>query len=307
MKTAILMYVLMAVGLSGCFLSLPSQISCNDTGGRIASGIFTLGLSEIKMNCPPSVSALSRRAERLIPDGDPTEQYEIGVQLHLRGAVKASWRVICFSAHQKFGFAQRFLASSYELSGNSQGEADFVKAYKWYSLATYNGSAYSRKKQNQLAARMTPAEIAEAEHLATEWQPNPAECDVPLEEAMVERLKSFMELRERETDLRARAVQGDAEAQYTLAYKLNDLPRAWKWYCLAANQGHPMARYAMGNYYRYGHLPAQKDLLRAYLWYSLAKKKESRKKRLVQITLRLQQAGLVVHGPISNKQLITYL
>jgi hypothetical protein len=86
----------------------------------------------------------------------------------------------------------------------------------------------------------------------------------------IKKLKVAIERIAFRDELAARAAKGDPEAQYMLAYRLNDLSKAWKWYCLAAHQGHPEARYAMGNYYRYGHAPLQKDLLRAYIWYRLA-------------------------------------
>ncbi len=66
------------------------------------------------------------------------------------------------------------------------------------------------------------------------------------------------------------AAQGDPEEQYQAGYFAGNLVLSWPWYCLAANQGHRQAQYALGNYYLYGHGGISKDLMKAYVWYSLA-------------------------------------
>ena len=48
---------------------------------------------------------------------------------------------------------------------------DYVQAFMWFQLAAEqgdNGGAYNR---DVLAARMTPAEIADGKRLAREWKP----------------------------------------------------------------------------------------------------------------------------------------
>ena len=64
------------------------------------------------------------------------------------------------------------------------------------------------------------------------------------------------------------AEQGDPEAQYLYAYRLNDFTKSWRWYCLAANQGHGKSRYAVGNFYRFGLGQVTQDPVKAYLWYT---------------------------------------
>ena len=66
------------------------------------------------------------------------------------------------------------LALAYE-EGNGVPQ-DFIQAHKWYNLAA---SRYqpgedrdrSAKWRDDIAARMTPAQIAEALRLAREWKP----------------------------------------------------------------------------------------------------------------------------------------
>ena len=53
---------------------------------------------------------------------------------------------------------------------------DYVEAHMWYNLAASRfpaGEARDRfaKARDDLAARMTPAQIAEAQRLAREWKP----------------------------------------------------------------------------------------------------------------------------------------
>ena len=74
----------------------------------------------------------------------------------------------------------------------------------------------------------------------------------------------------------ARAVDGDAEAQFEAGERLfgdeTDESRrdAWYWFCRAAHQRHAQAQYRLGGYSEAGWPPARRDLLQAYLWYELA-------------------------------------
>ena len=65
--------------------------------------------------------------------------------------------------------AQILLGSIYE---DGQGVAqDYVQAHMWYNLAAAQGQKKARKWRDNLAEKMTPAQIAEAEKLAREWKP----------------------------------------------------------------------------------------------------------------------------------------
>jgi TPR repeat protein len=70
--------------------------------------------------------------------------------------------------------------------------------------------------------------------------------------------------------LHRRAEDGNAAAQYALGIKVySDEPQAWKWFCLAAQQGHPEAQFQLATFYRRGWYPT-KDAVKAYQWYMLA-------------------------------------
>ena len=48
---------------------------------------------------------------------------------------------------------------------------DYVRAHMWFNLAAAPGYPGAAAKRDSIAANMTPAQIAEAQKLAREWQP----------------------------------------------------------------------------------------------------------------------------------------
>ena len=87
---------------------------------------------------------------------------------------------LCISANTGRKPSQKQLAYLH-LKGLEYFPQDDVKAYIWYSLAgpdksPYASEHYALRNRDALAERMTPAQIAEAERLVQEWQPNLAEC-----------------------------------------------------------------------------------------------------------------------------------
>jgi hypothetical protein len=71
-------------------------------------------------------------------------------------------------------------------------------------------------------------------------------------------------------ELKQRADDGDVEAMYQYAFRVNDRAEFWKYGCLAANQNYPDAQGLVADHYRQGRDPVKRDLLRAYVWYRLA-------------------------------------
>ena len=47
---------------------------------------------------------------------------------------------------------------------------DLVRAHLWLSLAAARGSKTARRKLNEVIMKMTPAQVAEAQKLAQEWE-----------------------------------------------------------------------------------------------------------------------------------------
>ena len=55
-----------------------------------------------------------------------------------------------------------------------QGEGvpqDYVRAHMWFNLSAAQGYQDAARNRDNIAKRMTPAQIAEAQKLAREWQP----------------------------------------------------------------------------------------------------------------------------------------
>ena len=48
---------------------------------------------------------------------------------------------------------------------------NFLLAHMWFNLASAGGAADGGKNRDLIAAKMTPAQIAEAQRLAAEWKP----------------------------------------------------------------------------------------------------------------------------------------
>jgi TPR repeat protein len=117
----------------------------------------------------------------LADQGDARAQHNLGV-MYANGqgvpqdqaAAVSWWRR---AAEQGLAKAQGALGVMYE-----RGEGvrrDLVQAHKWYHLAASRlelSEKYreiSFRRRDLVAAKMTPAQIAEAEKLAREWKPTP--------------------------------------------------------------------------------------------------------------------------------------
>ena len=73
------------------------------------------------------------------------------------------------AAEQGYAGAQSNLGFMY---GKGRGvPLDYVQAHMWLNLATKQGIERARKARDELAKKMTPAQIAEAQRLAREWKP----------------------------------------------------------------------------------------------------------------------------------------
>ena len=77
-------------------------------------------------------------------------------------------------AAQGHAGAQNNLGGLYEFGhGVTQ---DHVRAYMWYNVAAAHSTGDAQKdvaaeNRDEIAGRMTPAQIAEAQKLAREWKP----------------------------------------------------------------------------------------------------------------------------------------
>jgi TPR repeat protein len=105
--------------------------------------------------------------------GQPKAQFSLGT-LYFNGEggskdYQQALRWIRLAANQGEALAQTKLAIMYD-DGNGLPK-DKVQAYKWLSLAATNGDKPAPMLRDLLAKEMTPAQIAEAKKLASEWNP----------------------------------------------------------------------------------------------------------------------------------------
>ena len=117
----------------------------------------------------------------LADQGNAYAQTQLGVMYELgRGVPKGNATAAAWyrkAAEQGYAIGQANLGHMYEEGLGVP--RDYVQAYKWWSLAAsrFSASQSSRrdtviKSRDALAAKMTSAQIAEAQKLAREWKPN---------------------------------------------------------------------------------------------------------------------------------------
>jgi len=89
--------------------------------------------------------------------------------LGVRKDLKKSLHWLLEAAQQGYGKAQFMLGHLY---GNGEGvPQDYIHAHMWLNLAAAQGDEDARKDRDVLAKAMSPAQIAEAQRLASEWKP----------------------------------------------------------------------------------------------------------------------------------------
>jgi len=109
----------------------------------------------------------------LADNGDPIAQFNLGL-LYLDGKgvpQNPSEAVNWFrrAAEQDYVPAQHNLGAMY---GSGQGvKRDYIQAYKWLDICAAKGNAGCVTQRDLLAKKLKPAQIADAQRLATEFQP----------------------------------------------------------------------------------------------------------------------------------------
>ena len=101
------------------------------------------------------------------------EMYNEGEGVRQDQVEAAKWYRKAFKWYRKAAdlggpTAQIHLGSMYE---NGQGVIlDTVEAYKWYVLSASSGSPKAAQRRDELASKMTPEQIAEADRRVVEWK-----------------------------------------------------------------------------------------------------------------------------------------
>lgn len=92
-----------------------------------------------------------------------------GLAAFQRGDFNSARQVIEPLAESGDSDSQNLLGRMY-----AQGDGvlqDYIEAYKWLNLAAARGNRAARTERDQVAQRMTPAQIAQAQQAARSWQP----------------------------------------------------------------------------------------------------------------------------------------
>jgi uncharacterized protein len=141
--------------------------------GSVAAGPFEDARAAYEKGDYATVLQLFRP---LVEQGDAKAQYILGL-MYLNGqgvprdyATALSW--LRKAAEQSYADAQFFLGMTY-VAGVVVPQ-DYVIAHMWFDLAEASGRQDAAKIRDTIAARMTPAQIAEAQKLAREWKPKPS-------------------------------------------------------------------------------------------------------------------------------------
>ena len=92
---------------------------------------------------------------------------EDGITAYWAGDFAAALRILRPIAEQGDAYAHTVLGNMYEY-GQGVPE-DYVQAHMWFNLAESQGNTYAAMWRDDVAQKMTPTQITEAQKLAREW------------------------------------------------------------------------------------------------------------------------------------------
>jgi hypothetical protein len=88
----------------------------------------------------------------------------------------AQWRSLCRNAAEGDGSARSGIGSHYR-QGWEPVQQNLVRAFQWFSLAADAGHDDAARYRDEVAAQMSPEQLAEARQLIAEWVPDAAICE----------------------------------------------------------------------------------------------------------------------------------
>jgi hypothetical protein len=215
----------------------------------------------VKNYKPDDPAAAVKQLEPLAEQGNADAQFNLG-SLYYQGwgvpqDYKEATKWFRKAAGQRHIFAQVTLGSIYAEGVQGVIEKDYSQALMWFIFAAAAGDMEAMEYRNNLAMKMTPAQIAEAQKMAREFKP---------EDAYTKLLQEFKVL----------AEQGGAAAQLKVGLMyyngqgvLQDYAEANKWFRKSALQGNPFAQSNVGYMYEKGEGVPQ-DYVEAAKWYRQA-------------------------------------
>ncbi len=211
--------------------------------------------------CLFSAAALAQSPK---PPSDPIDvaNYVNGTAAYSKGDYATALQFFRPLANKGDGSAQFALGSMY---ADAQGvPPDDVKAYVWLSLASADFVRSARPdnlaeaKRKQVSARMTPAQIRQAQQLARDWKPWPTNEDA------------------------------------VAAYKIQDYKTALRIFNFLAYRGDVAAQASLGSMHARGE-GVTPDLVSAYMWFNLVLTKPGISNEMYADLAKKSQTALVEH------------
>ena len=259
-----------------------------------ATSMYEKGIRQYR---PDNAAAAVRELQPLAEQGDADAAFKLGslyyqglgVPQDHREAVK--W--LRAAAEQGHTFAQVTLGTLYAEGVQGMMEKDYPQALMWFIFAAAKGDMEAFQLRDNLANRMTPVQIEEAQRMAREFKPQQVHTKTLRDaKALAEKgdlaaqfkvgviyykgLGVPSDYREALSWFKKAALQGHPLAQYNVGYMSEkgegtpqDFVEAAKNYRLSAEQGNRLAQYKLGYMYEKGQgmLP---DEVHALMWYNLA-------------------------------------
>ena len=165
--SAVMMAVL-AVALAGCSPAAPKKPTVPVAAPAVSQ--FDQGVAAFNRG---DYSTAYRLFRPLADQGYASAQFNLGLMYDNGQGVPQDYAAAVSwyrkAADQGNAKAQFNLGYDY---ANGQGvPQDYVQAHMWANLAAASGYADAVKNRDIFAAKMTPAQIAEAQRLASAWKP----------------------------------------------------------------------------------------------------------------------------------------
>ena len=154
------------------------MIACTAAGPAVA-GPYEDGFSAYARDDYATAATIFRK---LAEQGNAKAQYWLGI-MYFKG------RGVPQDHAQSFAWFRKAAERGHDIAQFELGimydrgpgvPQDYVQAHKWFNLAASNFRESEKadrdkaaKRRDELAAKMTPAQIAEAQRLMREWKPTP--------------------------------------------------------------------------------------------------------------------------------------
>jgi TPR repeat protein len=149
------------------------------TRSRVAPATRSRGASAARITDRAVVRASRTASVRSVPEPRGAQPTGIAPSTASHRLLAQDYAAVANAAERGDATAQYNLGVMYDIGrGVVQ---DYVEAHKWYNLAASRYSTWeadigasAARDRDRLAVKMTPAQIAEAQKMAREWQPKQA-------------------------------------------------------------------------------------------------------------------------------------